>query len=270
VSPAGAWATLHSGIKLHYRIQGKPGGPWLVLFNGLLSDTSMWSGALPGLTPFYRVLTFDSRGQGKSDAPSEGSHSVPTLAGEARELMDRLDIQRPWLVGLSNGSNMALELLADHPGRYRGGVLTSSVTHIDFAMGLRLRHWVQCLALGGAELQFDAAAPFLWGDAFLERRYPVLKSFFASKGTSAEPLACFRHQIEDVLNWDMRAQLGQIKDPVLLLAGAEDLLTPVWKCEETARLIPHARFEVIPGMGHAFPVENPKAFAAKVRSFAMV
>ena len=270
MTPAGAWATLAGGNKLHYRIQGKPGAPWLVLFNGLLSDTTMWAGTLSGLTPTYRVLTFDGRGQGKSDAPAEGSYRVETLAGEARELLDQLDIQRPWLVGLSNGSNVALELLADAPGRYRGGILTSSVTHIDFAMGLRLRHWVQCLALGGAELQFDAAAPFLWGDAFLESRYQVLKAFFASKGTSAEPLAAFRHQIEEVIPWDIRHKLGQIKDPVLLLAGAEDLLTPVWKCAETARLIPHARFEVIPGIGHAFPVENPKAFAAQVRSFATV
>ena len=266
---AGTWATLDSGVRLHYRVQGQPGAPWIVLFNGLLSDTTMWAGVLPGLTPFYRVLTFDSRGQGKSDAPLAGPYPVPLLAREARELMEQLGIRNPWLVGLSNGSNVALQLLADHPGRFPGGILTSSVTHTDFSMSLRLKHWVQCLALGGRELQFDAVAPYLWGDAFLEKRYQVLKAYHKNKAFINEPFDGCRHQIEGTLLWDIRNKLDQIKDSLLLLAGAEDLLTPVWKCLETARLVPHARFEIIPGVGHAFPVEDPKAFAARVRAFAL-
>ena len=269
VTGAGAWATLASGVRLHYRIQGPPGAPWMVLFNGLLADTTMWAGALPGLSPVFRVLTFDSRGQGKSDAPARGPYTVPLLAGDAWELMDQLGIRQPWLVGLSNGSNVALELLAEHPGQCRGGVLTSSVTHTDFSMGLRLKHWLQCLELGGRELQFDAVAPYLWGDAFLEKRYQVLKAYHKNKASFDEPLGGSHHQIEGTLLWDTRNKLDQIKDSLLLLAGAEDLLTPVWKCLETARFIPHARFEIIPGIGHAFPVEDPKAFAARVRAFAL-
>jgi len=267
MTPAGAWATLASGVRLHYRVQGKVDGPWMVLFNGLLSDTTMWAGALPGLTPHNRVLTFDSRGQGRSDAPLEGPYPVPLLAQEAWELMDLLGISRPWLVGLSNGSSIALELLAAHPGAWRGAVLTSAVAHIDFAMALRLRHWVRCLELGGAELQFDAVAPYLWGDAFLERRYAVLKDYHQRKISSDEPFYGSRHQIEGVLQWDIRAKLMEIQDPVLLLSGSEDLLTPVWKCLESARFINNARFEVVPGIGHAFPVEDPKRFAARVTAF---
>jgi len=71
------FATLASGLKLHYRVQGNPEGPWLVLLNGLLSDTTMWAGVLPGLVDRFRVLTFDSRGQGRSDAPPEGP--APTV-----------------------------------------------------------------------------------------------------------------------------------------------------------------------------------------------
>ena len=106
------WAVLPGGVKLHYRVQGPPGAPWLVLLNGMLSDTTMWAGVLPGLTARHRVLTFDSRGQGRSDAPAEGPYPVPLMAREAWELMEVLNIRRPWLVGLSNGSSMGLELLA--------------------------------------------------------------------------------------------------------------------------------------------------------------
>ena len=261
------WAVLPGGVKLHYRVQGPPGAPWMVLLNGLLSDTTMWAGTLPGLTERHRVLTFDSRGQGKSDAPAEGPYPVPLLAREAWELMGVLGIQNPWLVGLSNGSSMALELLAGHPGAFRGAVLTSAVPRIDFAMALRLRHWLRCLELGGPGLQFDAAAPYLWGDRFLEQRYPVLKNYFLQQKDMNEPFHGSRHQIEGVLHWDIRSRLGAVQDPVLLLAGAEDLLTPVWKCLETAKLVTHSRFEVVPGVGHAYPIENPKAFSERVGKF---
>jgi len=43
--PTPTFVTLTSGVKLHYRLQGEPGAPWLVLINGLLSDTTMWDGA---------------------------------------------------------------------------------------------------------------------------------------------------------------------------------------------------------------------------------
>jgi len=267
---SGSLAVLPGGVKLHYRIQGRPGAPWLVLLNGMLADTTMWAGTLSGLSLHFRVLTFDSRGQGKSDAPLEGPYPVPLLAQEAWQLLERLDIRRPWLAGLSNGSAMGLELLASHPGAFAGAVLTSSVPRTDFAMALRLRHWLHCLDLGGPLMQFDAAAPYLWGDRFLEPRYAVLKEYFLNRKTINEPFHGSRHQIEGVLDWDIRSRLSDIRDPVLLLAGAEDLLTPAWKCLETAKLINHSRFELVPEVGHAFPVENPKSFSERVYAFATI
>jgi 3-oxoadipate enol-lactonase len=263
-------AALPGGVRLHYRVQGNPDGPWLVLLNGLLADTTMWAGALKGLTARHRVLTFDGRGQGRSDAPPEGPYPPPLLAQDAWELMAALGVRRPWLAGLSNGSSIGLELLAGHPGAFRGAVLVSAVPRSDFPMALRLRHWLQCLELGGPGLLFDAAAPVLWGDGFLARRNRVLKDYFLKQKYMNEPLHGSRHQIDGALQWDIRPRLGAVRDPVLLLAGAEDLLTPVWKCLETAKLIPHSRFEVLPGTGHAYPVENPLEFGRRVCEFTSI
>jgi pimeloyl-ACP methyl ester carboxylesterase len=258
---------LACGVHLHYQVQGPPGAPWLVLLNGMLSDTTLWAGTLKAFAADHRVLSFDSRGQGRSSAPLEGPYTLPLLAAEAWELMERLGIQRPWLVGLSMGSSLGLELMAAHPGAISGAVLTSAVARTDFAMAVRLRHWLHCLEVGGPGMQFDAAAPDLWGDRFLEPRYAVLRDYFLKRGTLNEPLHASRHQIEGVLQWDFRSSLGAIRDRVLLLAGAEDLLTPPWKCLETAQGIPQARFEIVPGVGHAFPVESPGPFCERVSAF---
>ncbi len=264
--PQPTFATLANGVKLHYRIQGDPSKPWLVLLNGLLSDTTMWAGVLPGLAGRFRILTFDSRGQGRSDAPEQGPYSTALLAAEAWELMVILGIEKPWLVGLSNGSAMSLELLSDHPQSFAGAVLTSSVACTDFAMGLKSEHWAHCLEVGGPLMQFDAVAPFLWGDRFLEARHGVLRAYHqvvTGRGPTHGPL----HQIRGVLGWDIRNRLSGISAPVQLLCGAEDLLTPPWRCLETAQLIPHSRFELVAGIGHSFPVEDPKAFVRRVLNY---
>lgn len=265
--PPPTLATLPSGLRLHYRVQGPTTGSWLVLLNGLLSDTTMWAGALPGLSDRFRVLTFDSRGQGKSDAPEEGPYSTARLAEDAWELFRILGIERPWLVGLSNGAAMSLELLASHPEAFAGAVLTSSVSRTDFAMARKAEHWARCLEAGGPLMQFDAVAPFLWGDRFLEARHGVLRAYHHVVTGEGRPLHGNLHQIRGIQGWDIRTRLGAVRAPVLLLCGAEDLLTPPWKCLETARLLPGARFEILPGIGHSFPVEDPKGFAARVRSF---
>lgn len=265
--PPPAFATLPSGVRLHYRIQGPPRGPWIVLLNGLLSDTTMWAGVLPGLVDRYRVLTFDSRGQGKSDAPEEGPYGTALLASEAWDLFRSLGVERPWLVGLSNGSAMSLELLSAHPDAFAGAVLTSALPRFDVAMGLKAEHWARCLEVGGPLMQFDAVAPFLWGDAFLEARHGVLRAYHQVVTGGDRPQHGNLHQIRGTLGWDIRERLGAIRTRVLLLCGAEDLLTPPWKCLETAQLIAGSRFEVVPGIGHAYPVEDPRGFVARARSF---
>ncbi|WP_291271070.1 alpha/beta fold hydrolase [Geothrix sp.] len=261
------FATLASGLKLHYRVQGNPEGPWVVLLNGLLSDTTMWAGVLPGLADRYRILTFDSRGQGKSDAPLEGPYPTALLAQEAWELFGLLKVERPWLMGLSNGSAMSLELLTAHPEAFAGAVLTSAMCRFDFAMNLKAEHWARCLEVGGPLMQFDAVAPFLWGDGFLEARHGVLRAYHQVVTGGDKPMHGNLHQIRGIQGWDIRERLEAIQAPVLLLCGAEDLLTPPWKCLETARRIPGSRFEVVPDIGHAYPVENPKKYAARIRRF---
>lgn len=265
--PAPSFAELPSGLRLHYRLQGSAGRPWMVLLNGLLSDLTMWAGAGPELARHFRVLTFDGRGQGRSDAPEEGPYRTAQLAEDTWALLAVLGVERPWLVGLSNGAAISLELLVSRPDAFAGAVLVSSMAWIDFSMALKTKHWADALESGGPLSLFDAAAPFLWGDGFLEARYPVLRAYHQVVTGEGRPMHGNLHQIRGILGWDLRPRLAQVKAPVLVLAGAQDLLTPPWKSVETARAIPGAAFELVEGVGHAFPVEDPKRFVQRVLAF---
>lgn len=269
-------APLPTGVTLHYRMQGDPSKPLLVLLNGLLSDTTMWAGVLPHLNPHFRILTFDFRGQGRSEAPEGQPYAVAQLAEDAWALVEYLGLRNPWLVGLSNGSNVALEMMARQPSSAQGAVLTSAMPGIDFSSRLRIQHWIQCLDVGGPLLQFDAVAPYLWGDRFLEARHGILRAYHqvvsAGRGDAAHhsdnlSYVGARRQMEGVLDWDGRPCLPRIQVPVLVLSGEEDLLTPPWKCRETAEGIAGAHFEVVPRIGHAYPVEDPRGFSERVHRF---
>lgn len=266
----GAFHQLSDGVRLYYRLQGPIERPLLILLNGLLSDTTMWAGVLPHLTPRFRVMTLDFRGQGRSDAPLGGPYRVEDNARDVWDLIEALGLSRPWILGLSNGSSVGLELLAGHPGKFAGAVLSSAKASVDFSLRLKIQHWLRCLELGGPLLQFDAAAPFLWGDRFLEARHGVLRAYHqatAAGGRAPSEHHGARLQMEGVLEWDARDRMSAIREPVLVLAGAEDLLTPPWKSQAAAALIPGARFKVVPGVGHAFPVEDPAGYASVVGQF---
>ena len=88
-------------VRLAYRIDGPVDRPWVVMSHSLACDHSMWDAQMSALGGF-RVLRFDSRGHGASDAP-EGCYTIEDLARDALGLLDALRIDRCHFVGLSMG-----------------------------------------------------------------------------------------------------------------------------------------------------------------------
>jgi len=263
------FVTVSGCVDLYYQLNGSSELPCVILINGLLSDSTMWNGVASELMSSCRVLTFDHRGQGRSDVPMDRPYTPHLLAQDAWELLQKLNIKRPWLIGLSNGSSVGLELLVAHPGAFGGAVLSSAVPFVDFSMELRLRHWLRCFEVGGVQLQFDAAAPYLWSDWFLKRRFDALKKHYLSsrKPIGDNMVNDLSYQIEGALSWDIRSSLIEVEDPVLILSGDRDLLTPAWMGLKLASFIKHAFFEIVPKGSHTFPVEMPIFFAERIGSF---
>ena len=91
-----------NGVRINYQLSGKTDGPVVALSHSLGSSLAMWEPQMGSLEPHFRVLRYDTRGHGASDAP-EGAYSLDQLGEDAVGLLDALGIDVAHWVGLSMG-----------------------------------------------------------------------------------------------------------------------------------------------------------------------
>src|SRR5262245_37607564 len=94
--------TTVNGIAVNYTLEGPAQAPVLTMSHSLATDLSMWDPTVPALTDRFRVLRYETRGHGKTDAP-KGAYTLDQLADDAQELLQSLGITRTHWVGLSMG-----------------------------------------------------------------------------------------------------------------------------------------------------------------------
>src|SRR5207253_2903365 len=114
-----------NGISINYQIDGREGAPWLVLSNSLATDLTMWDQQARDLSGAFRVLRYDQRGHGKTDAPA-GRYTFDLLIADALALMDALSIDKASFCGLSVGGATALGFAQRHPERIERAVVADS------------------------------------------------------------------------------------------------------------------------------------------------
>src|ERR1700739_2592480 len=106
-----------NGITINYRIDGAEGAPWLVFSNSLATSIAMWDEQAAALKDSFRVLRYDQRGHGETEAPA-GRYPFDTLLADAIGLLDGLSIEKAHFAGLSMGGATALGLAERHPARF--------------------------------------------------------------------------------------------------------------------------------------------------------
>jgi pimeloyl-ACP methyl ester carboxylesterase len=98
-----------NGIRIHYRIDGREGTPWVTFITGIANDTTMWDGQMAALAEDFRLLRDDSRGHGGTQATAV-DYSFDLLMGDVLGLWDALGIRASHLVGLGLGGATAIGL----------------------------------------------------------------------------------------------------------------------------------------------------------------
>ena len=106
-----------NGITINYQIDGPDNAPCLVFSNSLATTIAMWDEQASALKNKFRVLRYDQRGHGATEAPA-GGYAFDTLLADALGLLDALSIKTAHFAGLSMGGATALGLAEKHPDRF--------------------------------------------------------------------------------------------------------------------------------------------------------
>jgi 3-oxoadipate enol-lactonase len=235
-----------------YSVAGPDGAPVVVLANSLGATRGMWHLQVPALAERFRVLTFDARGHGESPAPP-GPYTLDDLADDVLALLDEIGAERAHLVGLSLGGMTALRLAARDPERVLSlAVLSSSARpdpqpYVDRAAAVR--------AGGTAPLAPAVVGRWLTPAYAAEHPDQVARLEAMVAGCDDEGYACCAEVVAAV---DLRADLGRITAPTLVMGGAEDQALPPEHQRAIAAGIPGADLWVLTPAAHLVNIEQPE------------
>jgi 3-oxoadipate enol-lactonase len=254
-----------NGITLNCQLEGD-GPETLVLVNGLADDLVSWDFQVPAfLEAGLRVLRFDNRGIGESDAPA-GPYTSRMLADDAKALVDELGLDRFHMMGVSMGGMIAQEFAIAHPQMLRSLTLACTYAAPGEFCSRMFSMW--------ADLAPQLGVPFVMRDVtlwaftvpFFDERTDDLREFEAAMAEIAMPVDAYLSQLNVIQHHDTTSRLGGITVPTLVLAGEEDILIPVRLSRRLHDGISGAQWTTVPG-GHACLWETPEPFNNAVIDF---
>lgn len=251
-----------NGVTLHYRTDGPPEGPAVVLLNSLGTDLRLWERVMPPLTARLRVVRHDQRGHGLSACPA-GPYTIDLLAGDVAALLDHLGIARAAVVGLSVGGMIAQALAAARPDRVAALVLCNTGHRIGPPTLWDER--IAAIRQGGIEVAADAILARWFAEAFCKARPDELAVWRAM--LSRTPLEGYLATCAAIRDADLGAVAPTIAVPTLCVAGSQDQATPPALVSELAALIPGARYVEIDGAGHLPCVDKADVLAGHIVDF---
>jgi pimeloyl-ACP methyl ester carboxylesterase len=253
-----------NGAELYHEDTGGPGEP-VVFAHGLLWSGWLFHPQVADLRDRCRCVTFDFRGQGRSELTPDG-YDMDTLAADAAALIEALGLGPCHLVGLSMGGFVAMRLAARRPELVRSLALLSTSADREplwnrlsllalrltaRGLSLRLAMWRAKAVMFGPRFLSDPART-----EFREACYRQLLTnrpagvYRAARGVAArEPV----HEIE------------RIKAPTLVLVGEDDAVTKPEASRRIAARVPGATLVSLPGVGHTPTLEAPAQVSEALR-----
>ncbi len=252
-------------IEIFYREDGH--GDHIVWIQGLGLDHRGWAFQIPLLSQHFCCLTFDNRDAGQTSR-SPGAYSIKTMADDTVGLMDALAIKQAHIVGLSMGGAIAQEIAIHYPGRVRRLVLVATYTSGDPRGTDLLNSFVQMRARFSREEYLRAVCPWIYN--YQDYLVPGLVESAIKKGMEDPyflPSKVYARQAEAATQHFTEDRLKQIQAPTLIVAGDDDLLTPMRFAKTLHKETPGARLTVIQGGAHGLIWTRAEEFNHLVLSF---
>jgi 3-oxoadipate enol-lactonase len=247
------------GTRIHYEVTGKSGATPVLMIQGLGASKNAWNLQRIAMATRFRIISFDNRGAGRSEKPTE-PFTLEQMADDALAVLDAAGIETAHVVGASMGGVISQIVAVKYPHRVRSLTLVCTACRNHPWRQELLQSWAKTAEEKGMIEVGKEAAQWVMSPRSFRRLVPA----FTWMGPLAalRPRHSFVSQIHAILDTreDLVDQLSTITAPTMVIVGNQDILTPRGDSEEIAERIPNSELVVISGAAHGLMMEHSSTF----------
>jgi 3-oxoadipate enol-lactonase len=246
----------------YYAVEGEVDAPALVFTNSLGSDHRIWDPILPYLKKKFRIIRYDHRGHGLSDA-TPSPYLIDDFVNDLGGLLEILQVDKSIVCGLSVGGMIAQGLAASHSDRVGALILCDTAMQI------------------GPPSMWDERMAIIQKDGIGALTGPIMERWFTRgfRENRVEEFSGYVNMLERtpvegyigtccaIRDADLREAAASIDRPTLVLCGDRDLATPPELASKLADAIPGASFSLVKDAAHISCVEQPERFSSLLLNF---
>ena len=255
-----------ASVRVEIAFDDEGSGPAVVFLHGYPFNRTMWREQVAALRPSHRVVAVDLRGHGESEV-TDGIVTMEDMARDVKALMDRLDIKRAAVVGLSMGGYVALAFCRFFSTSVRALILADTRAQADTeeAKANRAAQIDKLLSVGMGAIA-DAMLPKLLSPATFSDQ-PDLVTRVRQMMVTTDPKGAAAALRGMAARRDFRSFVSRILAPTLVIVGNLDSITPVDDSKFMQREIGRSRLEILDGAGHVSNLEKPDEFNGLLLQF---
>jgi 3-oxoadipate enol-lactonase len=250
------------GTNIYYEVASD--GPPILFVHGLGGTGNVWHAQRQGLAKFFKVITIDLPGSGRSDK-TERDYSMERWADQVMGLADALKLDKLTLVGHSMTTILAQKAAAKYGPRLNALVLCGPLTELPPAGKEAFVKRAESVLKEGMLAVADAVLGGALSPATREAN-PVLAGLYREMLLANDP-AAYAAQCHALINGSARADQPNIKCPTLILLGDQDGVTPLSMARAIAGSIARCAIRIIPATAHLTMAERPEVFNATLLEF---
>ncbi len=251
-----------NGINVNYEVAGD--GPWVTMSHSLACNLHMWDEQMAALTKKYKVLRYDTRGHGQSDAPA-GAYTLEQLADDAHGLLAHLGVKQSHWVGLSMGGMIGQTFALKYPGVFSSLTLADTTSRYPAEAAPQWVERIKTVESSGMQAVVDGTLGRWLTEPYRKSNPQVVDRIGGYIRTT--PVAGFVGCCHAIPKINVTQRLKEIKCPTLVIVGEQDPGTPVAMAREIHAAMRGSQLVIIPSAAHLSNVEQTQGFNSALLGF---